>query len=58
MHWVTQENLQVDWLASAWLIRRFVDAEAEFVFVPRGTEAQAVEIAPFHLLGAQLAYHD
>src|SRR6185312_8463392 len=32
--WVTREGVQVDRIASAWLIRRFIDAEARFRFVP------------------------
>ncbi len=32
--WVTREGVQVDRIASAWLIRRFIDAEARFKFVP------------------------
>ncbi len=55
MQWVTAERVQVDRLASAWLIRRFVDSEASFAFVPRGTGASAVaEGTPFYLPGAAL----
>ncbi len=32
--WVTRRNVQVDRIASAWLIRRFIDLEARFKFVP------------------------
>lgn len=32
--WVTREGVQVDRIASAWLIRRFIDREARFKFVP------------------------
>jgi hypothetical protein len=32
--WVTRENVYVDRIACAWLIRRFVDSEAKFKFVP------------------------
>jgi hypothetical protein len=35
MKWVTRENANVDRIACPWLIRRFIDAEAEFLFVPR-----------------------
>jgi len=34
MKWITRENAKVDRIACPWLIRRFVDAEAEFLFVP------------------------
>ena len=36
--WVTRAGVQVDRIASAWLIRRFVDPEARFRFVPSGTK--------------------
>ena len=59
MLWVTSERLQVDRLASAWLIHRFVDPSAEFAFVPKGTEAAAVtDGIPFHLPDAELAQRD
>jgi hypothetical protein len=32
--WVTRKNVHVDRIASAWLIRRFIDADARFAFVP------------------------
>jgi hypothetical protein len=32
--WVTRKNVHVDRIASAWLIRRFIDREARFAFVP------------------------
>jgi len=34
MKWITRENAAVDRIACPWLIRRFVDADAEFLFVP------------------------
>jgi hypothetical protein len=33
--WVTRENANVDRIACPWLIKRFIDPDAEFVFVPR-----------------------
>jgi len=35
MKWVTRENANVDRIACPWLIRRFIDIEAEFLYVPR-----------------------
>lgn len=35
MKWVTRENANVDRIACPWLIKKFVDPEAEFLFVPR-----------------------
>ena len=34
MKWVTRSNIKVDRVACPWLIRRFVDPQAEFLFVP------------------------
>jgi len=36
MKWVTWENVGVDRMACAWLIRRLIDPQAEFLFVPAG----------------------
>ena len=33
MKWVTRKNIKVDRVACPWLIRRFIDADAEFLFV-------------------------
>jgi hypothetical protein len=35
MKWVTRENASVDRIACPWLIKRFIDPDAEFLFVPR-----------------------
>ena len=35
MKWVTRENANVDRIACPWLIRRFIDKDAEFLYVPR-----------------------
>jgi hypothetical protein len=43
--WVTRQGVNVDRIASAWLIRRFIDADARFKFVPaRGYRAKAGEL--------------
>ncbi len=34
MNWITRNNVKVDRVACPWLIKRFVDGEAEFLFVP------------------------
>ena len=34
MRWITRENIKVDRVACPWLIKRFIDADAEFLFVP------------------------
>jgi hypothetical protein len=43
--WVTRKNVHVDRIASAWLIRRFIDRDARFTFVPgQGYRAAADEL--------------
>lgn len=37
MKWVTRRKARVDRIACPWLIRRFIDPEAEFLFVPEDT---------------------
>jgi hypothetical protein len=42
MKWVTRENANVDRIACPWLIKRFIDPDAEFMFVGRD---QVLEVA-------------
>ena len=43
MRWVTREGGNIDRVACPWLIRRFIDPEAEFIFVPRGQVLEKAE---------------
>ena len=43
MRWITREKIKVDRVACPWLIRNFVDDEAEFVFLPTGTDWSQIE---------------
>src|SRR4051812_46875148 len=38
MKWITREKIKVDRVACPWLIKKFVDLEAEFVFLPQDTD--------------------
>src|SRR5437867_2134089 len=61
MKWVTRENAAVDRIACPWLIRRFVDPQAEFLFVPpeRVREVATKEGAtPFDVEGVELGHID
>jgi len=42
MRWITRANVKVDRVACPWLIKRFVDPDAEFLFVP---ESELLETA-------------
>jgi hypothetical protein len=43
MRWVTRENANVDRIACPWLIKRFIDPEAEFLFVGRDDVLEVAE---------------
>jgi hypothetical protein len=61
MKWITRENAVVDRIACPWLIRRFVDPEAEFLFVPESevaARAAATGAIPFDVAGAKLGHVD
>jgi len=61
MKWVTRERVKVDRVACPWLIKKFVDPEAQFLFVP---PRQVLELAerepaiPFDVTGVELGHHD
>lgn len=56
MKWVTWERVGVDRMASAWLIRRFVDPGAEFTFVPVGQQPLPEGAEPFDIPGVRLSH--
>jgi hypothetical protein len=56
MIWATRTGVHIDRAACAWLIRRFVDPEATFVFVDDPTDVPA-EATPFDMRGAELSHH-
>jgi len=61
MLWVTRSHVHVDRVACPWLISRFVDSDAEFLFVPRNqVEKAAAEVGaiPFDSPGVELGHHD
>lgn len=56
MKWITWENVGVDRIGCAWLIRRFIDKKAEFIFIPRDA-ASPPNGQPFDIPGAKLSHH-
>ena len=61
MRWITRERVRVDRVACPWLIRRFVDPDAEFIFVPADRvveEAERLGAIPFDVEGAELGHRD
>ncbi len=61
MKWVTRSHVHVDRVACPWLIRRFIDSQAEFLFAPKSqveTVAREQGATPFDIPGAELGHHD
>lgn len=56
MKWSTRTGIHIDRAACAWLIRRHIDPEAEFVFVTDPTEVPDQAIA-FDMRGVELGHH-
>ncbi len=60
MKWVTRRKARVDRIACPWLIRRFIDPVAEFLFVPDGEVMETARregAIPFDVPGAELGHH-
>ena len=61
MKWITRSHVHVDRVACPWLIQRFVDNQAEFLFVPKSQiELAAIEngAIPFDAPGVELGHHE
>jgi len=60
MKWVTRERPKVDRIACPWLIKRFIDPQAEFLYVP-GDQVMAVATregaTPFDVPDIELGHH-
>ena len=60
MKWITREHPHVDRVACPWLIERFIDKGAEFIYVPTDqveTEAKRQGATPYDTNGAALGHH-
>jgi hypothetical protein len=56
MRWATREGCHIDRAACAWLIRHFVDADGEFVFVDDPEDVPS-DATPFDMPGVELSHH-
>ncbi len=59
MKWVTREDAKVDRIACPWLIKRFIDRDAEFLFVPAGEVMDLAEregATPYDVPGVELGH--
>jgi hypothetical protein len=60
MKWITREHVKVDRVACPWLIRKFVDQDAEFIFAPADRvmdEARRLNATPFDVKDVELGHH-
>lgn len=60
MKWITRERPRVDRVACPWLIERFIDREAEFVYVPKDKvmeEAGRLSATPYDVPSVELGHH-
>jgi hypothetical protein len=61
MRWVTRKNAAVDRIACPWLVRRFIDPDAEFLYVDPQDVARVArekDATPFDVEGAELGHVD
>ena len=61
MKWITRENAKVDRVACPWLIRRFIDPQAQFIYVPADQVMAVAEregATPYDVPGARFGHVD
>lgn len=56
MKWITWENVGVDRISSAWLIKKYIDNKAEFIFVKKGADVREMDGIPFDIPGVTLSH--
>jgi hypothetical protein len=59
MKWITRERPKIDRLACPWLVARFIDKDAEFLYVPKDrvlSEAKATGAIPYDVPGVELTH--
>src|SRR5215813_4758478 len=60
MRWITREHVKVDRVACPWLIKKFVDKDAEFIFAPADkvmAEAKRLDAIPYDVKDVELGHH-
>lgn len=58
MKWITREKIKVDRVACPWLIKKFIDPQAEFVFLPAATDwAKITDGCVYDVPGCELGHH-
>lgn len=56
MKWVTWERIGIDRIASAWIIRKRIDRDAQFLFIKKGSAISALDGIPFDIPGVNLSH--
>lgn len=59
MKWITRERPKIDRIACPWLVTRFIDKDAEFIYVPKDkvmSEAERLGATPFDVPGVELGH--
>src|SRR5688572_22998727 len=59
MKWITRERPKIDRIACPWLIKNFVDKEAEFLYVPKEkvfAQSKALQAIPYDIAGAEYSH--
>jgi hypothetical protein len=60
MKWITRERPKIDRIACPWLIKRFVDADAEFIYVAKELvfeRAKELDAIPYDIPGAEYSHY-
>jgi hypothetical protein len=61
MKWITRERPKIDRIACPWLIKNFVDKEAEFIYIPKEQvfeKAKELNAIPYDIPGAEYSHYD
>ena len=58
MRWITRRNIHVDRTSCPWLIRKFIDPQAEFVFVDSSSSGQRLKGHTFDMRGAEYGHEE
>jgi hypothetical protein len=56
VRWITRRNIHVDRTSCPWLIRKFIDPQAEFIFVDASTDTASLQGHTFDMRGAEYAH--
>ena len=60
MKWITRERPKIDRIACPWLIKNFIDKEAEFIYVPKEEvfkKAKELNAVPYDIPGAEYSHY-